>query len=106
MVGSFSVFGFICGFSVTAIRLVDRKLKDQIEGEVKRRESTIRSTAQDYNKLCDQLSVFIAAGNAPVNAVAPLKMDFTRALTSSSVKASAQCSSTLGIPCPSKAECS
>lgn len=50
-------------------------MKDKIDSNLKRREPALIKTAQEYNSLCEKIATQIRKHQAPVNAIAPLKIN-------------------------------
>ncbi|KAG6812422.1 hypothetical protein H0H93_013833, partial [Arthromyces matolae] len=52
-----------------------KKINDQTQSSVKRREPSIRNVAKQYNAVCDELRKLIAQGKAPPGALPPQNIE-------------------------------
>lgn len=56
-------------------RFVEHRINEHTQDSVKRRNPTLQSLANKYNKLCVDMEHLIAQQKAPANAVAPPKIE-------------------------------
>ena len=58
--------------------LAEKKLREHVEQQLKKRQPGITRLVQKYNSLCKRLAIVNEGGSAPRNAVAPVPIDTKR----------------------------